>query len=71
VQSAYRSRYRHPHPTVLARYAARGVQVWRTDQHGAITIELDGPSRPRIRTARQSPARYWRVPVHGAAPGAP
>lgn len=71
VQSAYRSRYRHPHPTVLARYAARGIQVWRTDQHGAITIDLDAQSGPRIRTARQSPVRYWRVPVDGVAPRPP
>jgi competence protein ComEC len=68
VQSAYRSRYRHPHPTVLSRYVARGIKVWRTDAHGAITVELAPHAPPRILTARQSPARYWRVPVRETAP---
>ncbi len=69
VQSAYRSRYRHPHPTVLARYAARDIQVWRTDHHGAITLDLEPQARLRIRTARQTPARYWRVSAAGGPSG--
>jgi competence protein ComEC len=60
-QAAYRSRYRHPHPKVLERYARRGIQVWRSDANGAITVELAPGAAPRVQTARQSPARYWRV----------
>ena len=60
-QAAYRSRYRHPHPKVLERYERRGIQIWRSDAHGAISFELSPGAPPRIQTARQSPARYWRV----------
>jgi competence protein ComEC len=61
VQAAYRSRYGHPHPRVLERYAARGIQVWRSDAHGAITITLTAAQAPGVSASRQSPARYWRV----------
>lgn len=65
VQAAYRSRYGHPHPKVLERYAVRGIQVWRSDVHGAIAIQLS-PGRPaEVSTSRQSPARYWRIDARG------
>ena len=35
VQAGYRSRYGHPAPDVLARYAARGIRVERSDRCGA------------------------------------
>jgi competence protein ComEC len=34
--------FRHPHPVVLDRYASAGVEIFRTDQDGAISIETDG-----------------------------
>ncbi len=39
-----------PHPEVLERFRARDIPVWRTDRHGAVTVELgrDGwKIRPR------------------------
>lgn len=39
----------HPAPDVLARFAQRGVRVFRTDAHGAILIETNGRT-VRIRT---------------------
>ncbi|HEV8265699.1 MAG TPA: DNA internalization-related competence protein ComEC/Rec2 [Gemmatimonadales bacterium] len=42
-----RNRYGHPAPEVLARLAARGVRVHRTDREGTITLESDG-QRVRI-----------------------
>jgi competence protein ComEC len=36
------NRFGHPPPSVLARYAAAGATVYRTDLHGAITVETDG-----------------------------
>ena len=66
VQAAYRSRYGHPHPKVLDRYRARGIQVWRSDTHGAVSITLASGQDPVISTSRQSPARYWRVDATGS-----
>ena len=34
--------YGHPHPQVLDVLAQQGIEVWRTDEHGAITITSDG-----------------------------
>ena len=65
VQAGYRSRYGHPHPRVLERYEARGIQIWRSDVHGAITIRLAAGELPSIIGSRQSPARYWRLDATG------
>ena len=32
----------HPHQQVLDVLGQQGVAVWRTDEHGAITISSDG-----------------------------
>lgn len=37
-----RDRDRLPHPEVLKRYERLGIKVFRTDQHGAISITTDG-----------------------------
>lgn len=37
-----RNTYGHPAPEVVARLAARGVQAYRTDREGTITLESDG-----------------------------
>jgi len=34
--------YGHPHAQVLHVLAQQGIEVWRTDEHGAITITSDG-----------------------------
>ena len=36
------NRFGHPAPAVLARYAARHVQVFRTDRDGEIEVSTDG-----------------------------
>jgi competence protein ComEC len=38
------SRFGHPHPAVVQRYRALGAHIFRTDEHGAITIRTDGQS---------------------------
>jgi len=43
VSAGYLTRYRHPNPDALARYAAAGIRLYRTDLHGAITVDLSGP----------------------------
>jgi competence protein ComEC len=37
-----RNAYGHPNPGALARLAAVGARVFRTDQHGAIVLDTDG-----------------------------
>jgi competence protein ComEC len=45
VVSAGRSNvFHHPHPSVLRRYKDAGVDIFRTDQDGAITFTTDGIS---------------------------
>ncbi|MCP5284121.1 MAG: DNA internalization-related competence protein ComEC/Rec2 [Burkholderiaceae bacterium] len=55
VQAAYRSRFGHPAPDVLARYAERGITVVRSDSCGAWTWDGDGPGV----CTRQLRRRYW------------
>jgi len=34
--------YHHPHPSILARYRDRGIEVYRTDESGTITVTSRG-----------------------------
>ncbi|RVU47161.1 DNA internalization-related competence protein ComEC/Rec2 [Rubrivivax rivuli] len=60
VQAAYRSRYGHPAPAVMARYEALGVQPLRSDRCGAYVQAADGSGHCQ----RQMGRRYWH---HGSA----
>jgi competence protein ComEC len=62
VQAAYRSRYGHPAPDVVARYEARGIEVVRSDRCGAWTLQADG----MVRCERDSARRYWHHRVFSA-----
>ncbi len=42
VSCGFNNRYKFPHPDVLARYRQRGIQVFRTDTQGAVTIISSG-----------------------------
>lgn len=55
VQAAYRSRFGHPAPEVLARYADRGISLRRSDHCGAWTWDGHGDGR----CERQTRRRYW------------
>src|SRR5512134_484396 len=61
----YRSRFGHPHPEVLARYAAAGLAPLRTDRDGAVTVRLS-PGAPALEIERARRARYWHVPPRPA-----
>jgi competence protein ComEC len=61
----YRSRFGHPHPEVLGRYAAAGLEPLRTDRDGAVTVRL-GAGAPALEAERARRARYWHVPPPGA-----
>ncbi len=64
AQAAYRSRFGHPAPDVVARYVDRGVEFVRSDRCGAWTRHADGQGSCQRRTA----ARYWHHRDHRAAP---
>ncbi len=67
VQAAYRSRYGHPAPDVMQRYAERGIAVVRSDRCGAWTLRPDGVALCQ----RQAARRYWHHRVDGAQSAAP
>jgi competence protein ComEC len=54
----YRNRFHHPHEIVVARYAARGITLWRTDETGAIRIVLPANAPARLLPYAPVP-RYW------------
>jgi competence protein ComEC len=56
AQAGYRNRFGHPAPTVLARYAARGTALVRSDACGAWTWTADGA----MSCLRDSGRRYWQ-----------
>ena len=60
VSTGHRNRFGHPHPSVTARYAARGVSLWRTDRDGAIRVVLPRESAgvPAVQPL-VSEVRYW------------
>ena len=55
VQAAYRSRFGHPAPDIVARYTARGIAVARSDSCGAWTLAPSGATA----CERLASARYW------------
>jgi competence protein ComEC len=68
-QVAYRSRFNHPNPKVLARYEARGIGVLRSDADGAVSLRVSPDGTVRVDRSREAPARYWRVPARPARGG--
>ncbi len=68
LQAGYRNPHGHPHPAVLARYAERGIAVWRTDQQGALLWRDSAPdafiawrvAKPHYWSANMKPAEVSR-----------
>ena len=58
AQAGYRNRFGHPAAPVVARYAARGVPLVRSDTCGAAGWRSDAPAQ--IECQRQAQPRYWQ-----------
>lgn len=56
-QLGYRNRYHHPRADVLQRYVGMGATIWRTDESGAISIEIGAGLE--LSAYRRERARYW------------
>jgi competence protein ComEC len=44
VSAGRRNPFGHPHPAVVERYRAAGVEIFRTDLDGAVVVDSDGES---------------------------
>ena len=68
VQAGYRNPHGHPHPDVAARYAERGIPVWRTDLQGALRWRDRAPDA--FVAWREARPNYWRDPPPPREPDA-
>ncbi|MGH6611250.1 MAG: hypothetical protein ACRECQ_13450, partial [Burkholderiaceae bacterium] len=55
---------------VLGRYAARDIQLFRTDHFGALQWRFTADGRSTVIAARRAGARYWHNRPAPFAPGA-
>ena len=56
--SGYRNPYRHPHPDVFARYAARDIVAVVTGESGAVELRIDAAGIA-LRRERDHARRFW------------
>lgn len=68
-QVGYRNRFGHPHPSVWARFAGRGIELARTDRDGAVRVELDD-GVPTLERYRDAHRRYWMDQMDSGPRGA-
>lgn len=61
VSAGWRSRFGHPHPLVVQRYADAGVPLWNTADSGALSIAFPPDAAPALLSReRERQWRYWR-----------
>jgi competence protein ComEC len=72
VQVGYRSRYGHPHASVVARIEAAGLPLLRTDCLGGLvwTSDAAAAGSGQFAQARSERWRYWRHTCEAGTPGA-
>jgi competence protein ComEC len=63
VQAAYRSRFGHPAPEVVARYQDMGSKLVQSSRCGAATWRSEAPAQ--VQCERVLRKRYWH---HAMAP---
>jgi competence protein ComEC len=54
----YRNRFHHPRPEVVARYSDIGSELFRSDEDGAIIIQMNAADLT-LERYRKTHARYW------------
>ena len=61
VAAGYNNQYGHPHPKVMARYAARGIKVLSTINSGTILLSIDSSNTGqwKVQQYRQTNRRFW------------
>jgi competence protein ComEC len=60
IAAGYRNQYRHPHPSVLERYIARGIEILQTPLDGSIEITLS-EHKWSIRNFREYHPKPWHA----------
>jgi len=61
VSAGYRNHFNHPHPAIVARYAAAGSGLLNTSQSGFVDIRFGPDSPPRVvEQGRVDRHPYWR-----------
>ncbi len=48
----YLNRFKHPKPTVLSRFLTHGAELYRSDYHGAITMNFIRDSKLEVTAER-------------------
>jgi competence protein ComEC len=56
-QVGYRNRYHHPKKEVYERYGELGIERFRTDESGAVTLEFG--DAVHVAEYRREHVRYW------------
>jgi competence protein ComEC len=56
-QVGYRNRYHHPKQEVWARYGEQGIRRLRTDESGAVSLDVG--TQVEVREYRREHQRYW------------
>ncbi|MDD5180468.1 MAG: DNA internalization-related competence protein ComEC/Rec2, partial [Gallionellaceae bacterium] len=59
--AGYRNRFGHPKEEVVERYRAAGSELLRSDEDGAIIVNMDAQDFS-VERYRKSHARYWQQP---------
>ncbi|MFL9610931.1 DNA internalization-related competence protein ComEC/Rec2 [Methylobacillus sp. Pita2] len=57
--AGYRNRFRHPRHDVMARYAAAGASLYRSDHDGAVLLDFEQHRGIAITRWREKSQRYW------------
>jgi competence protein ComEC len=60
ASAGWRNRFGHPHPSIVDRHAAMGIDVYVTNRSGAVRIDFPANAPPHVeREWRRPVKRYW------------